>query len=113
MKPVYVVWEYVIVSSNGLRRQGAKNTLMDLEDINTNHIENPGTMDQIDWLNAGLFFDDIIKGNREVDLEEGEEYESICVYGFYRDHFESREAFQHLSHQVAKTNIPKTDGSLN
>lgn len=98
MKDLFVVWEYCIKNkSTNEVRYGVKNTHTDLDDFNKNHFENPGKMDEVDWLMAGLFFDQVLAGNNDKELLlKNEVFENISVYGFYKTYDKAKEAFNKL-----------------
>jgi len=93
---VYVVWEFTTLNGT----DGVKRTVISLQEILDTYPHQP--MDQIDWLNLGLFFDDVLLGRIE---KERNDILSIHVYGFYKSDEESKKAYDELKEEITQSLI--------
>ncbi len=97
MDNAYIVWKF----KRSTGTFGARRTIMLISDIEKNIQKlNNDRCDPIDWMNFGLFMDQVMLGGH-VD-KDGEDIIEAYVYGIYREDFESKAVYEKLVGEILK-----------
>lgn len=108
MKLIYVVWQYVIHNIvTGAEYSGVKTTQLDLNDINERHFRAPCQMDEIDWLECGLFLNVFMLGYLDRMCGGDEISQEVNVFNIYRNAEEAHKAHIEVSARMAEEELSK------